>query len=188
MCSIAPLPLRTASVYDGEMLRIALVVLALSACSKKDKAPEDKPAEKPAIDLTGPCGPLAVLVDGAPLEGLVHGTSVIMESGSYRTPMVQLYNHDKATCEEALTGSRTPQENEINVRAWHGEMPGVGIDAFTQIEGTITLDKPTETVGETMQICVRAPVVFTPNAGAYTGKKVSISGTFAAPFCGVRKS
>ncbi|MFN0251625.1 MAG: hypothetical protein ACKV2T_32415 [Kofleriaceae bacterium] len=37
-------------------------------------------------------------------------------------------------------------------------------------------------------ICVRAPVVFTPDAGAYSGKKVSISGTFAAKFCGVNKS
>ncbi len=180
------------------MLRITLVLLALSACSKKNDAKndpknettQDKPAPEaaPKIDTTGPCGPLTVLVDGAPIEGLTHGTAVIMESGSYRTPMIQLFNHDKATCEEALSGRRSVKENEINVRAWHGQMPGVGIDSYTHIEGTLTLDKPTEKVGETMQICVRAPVVFTPNAGAYSGKKVSIAGTFAAPFCGVNKS
>jgi hypothetical protein len=175
------------------MIRIALLVLAVAACGKKDDKPAgDKPSEtttaKPGADTTGPCPPLAVLVDGKPLEGITHGQGVIMENSGYRTPMIQLYNHDKSTCEEILTGRRTPQENEINVRAWHGQMPGVGIDAFTQIEGTLTLDKPTEKVGETMQICVRAPVVFTPNAGAYSGKKVSIVGTFAAPFCGVNKS
>jgi hypothetical protein len=182
------------------MIRCAVVVIALCACSKKDDKPADKPADpsadksgeapaaKPKVDTSGPCGPLAVLADGAPIEGLVHGTAVIMENAGYRTAMIQLFNHDKATCEEALSGRRSVQENEINVRAWHGAAPGVGIDAFTQIEGTITLDKPTETVGETMQICVRAPVVFTPNAGAYSGKKVSIAGTFAAKFCGVNKS
>lgn len=181
------------------MKQFLCVVVMLGACSKKGDKPApavDQPAgdppasavAAPKVDTTGPCGPLAVLVNGKPLEGVVHGTAVIMESGSYRTPMIQLYNHDKATCEEALTGRRSPQENEINVRAWHGERPGVRIDAFTQIEGTITLDKPTDKVGETMQICVRAPVVFTPNAGAYAGKKVSIAGAFAAPFCGVNKS
>jgi hypothetical protein len=181
------------------MIRLSIVVCVLAGCSKKDDKPVDnvpavaptpvgEGAAKPTVDTTGPCGPLAVLVDGKPLEGLLHGTAVIMESGSYRTPMIQLFNHDKATCEEALTGRRSTKENEINVRAWHGASPGVGIDAFTQIEGTITLDKPTEKVGETMQICVRAPVVFTPNAGAYSGKKVSIAGSFAAPFCGVNKS
>lgn len=186
------------------MVRFVVIVSLVglvTGCGKKDDKPADKPADpstaaptpaegsaKPKVDVSGPCGPLTVLVDGTPIEGLTHGTAVVMESGSYRTPMIQLFNHDKATCEEALSGRRSTKENEINVRAWHGASPGVGIDAFTQIEGTITLDKPTETVGETMQICVRAPVVFTPNAGAFTGKKVSIAGAFSAPFCGVNKS
>ena len=110
-----------------------------------------------------------------------------MVSGSYTTHMINLYNHDKATCEEALTGRHTVQEGEVYAKAFHGAAPGVGIDVYTHVEGTLTLDKVTETPGEPVTICVRQPVVFTPNAGQFTGKKVSIVGTFTGTFCGVNK-
>lgn len=172
----------------ASMIRHMLVAIALIGCGKKD----DKPAadKQPAADPSGAgrCPALAVFADGKRLDGLVHGQAVIMENAGYRTPMIQLYNHDKSTCDEILTGRRAPQENEINVRAWHGAMPGVGIDAYTHIGGAIALETPTETVGEVMKICVRGPVVFTPNAGAYSGKQVTIEGLFAASYCGVNKS
>jgi len=144
-------------------------------------------AKAPAVDLKAPCPALSVTVDGAELPGLVHGLGVTMVSGSYTTHMVQLFNHDKSTCEEIVSGRRNSQPDEIVVKAFHGAAPGVGIDVFTQVEGTLTVDKATETVGEPLEICVRAPVTFTPNAGTYTGKKVAIVGTFTGKFCGVNK-
>lgn len=174
------------------MLLVTLLGAGLLAggCGKKDgdqggDQPGDKAGAKPS--LTGPCPALAVTADGAPVEGLTHGHAVTMVSGSYTTHMIQLFNHDKSTCEEMLSGRRSVHDGEINVRAFHGQMPGVGIDAYTHVEGTLTLDAKTETVGEPLQICVRAPVTFTPNAGDFKGKQVSIVGTFAAKFCGVNK-
>ncbi|MBL9015246.1 MAG: hypothetical protein JNL83_13770 [Myxococcales bacterium] len=181
-----------------------IAVLVAAGCGKKkgdsdtdkasgdkpagDKAAGDKPAgDKPAVDLSGPCPALKITVDGAPLEAAWVGQGVTMVSGSYTTQMVRLYNHDKATCEEALSGRHNVQDNEISVRAWHGAAPGVGIDAYTHVQGTLTLDKVTDKVGEDLVICVRAPVEFTPNAGAYSGKKVSIVGTFTGKYCGVNK-
>jgi len=145
-------------------------------------------AAAPAVDPNAPCPELAVTVDGAALPGLVHGTGVTMVSGSYTTHMVQLFNHDKSTCEEIVSGRRNVQPDEIVVKAFHGAAPGVGIDVYTHVQGTITLDKGTDKVGEPLEICVRQPVTFTPNAGTYTGKKVAIVGKFSGKFCGVNPS
>jgi len=187
------------------MMKLGMIVVTLFAfaCGKDkgadkgtaDKGTADKggggageSAAVPAVDPNAPCPELAVTADGAALTGLTHGMGVTMVSGSYTTHMVHLFNHDKSTCEEIVSGRRNTQEGELNVRAWHGAAPGVGIDVFTQIEGTITLDKGTEKVGEPLEICVRKPITFTPNAGAYNGKKVTIVGKFTGAFCGVNKS
>ncbi|MBL0218769.1 MAG: hypothetical protein IPQ07_33445 [Myxococcales bacterium] len=146
------------------------------------------PAAPPPVDPNTPCPALAVTVDGTPLSGLVHGKGVTMVSGSYTTHMVQLFNHDKSTCEEIVSGRRSSQPDEIAVKAFHGASPGVGIDVFTQVQGPLTLDKPADKVGEPLEICVRQPITFTPNAGVYNGKKVSIVGKFTGTFCGVNKS
>ena len=74
------------------------------------------------------------------------------------------------------------------MRAWAGTAPGVAIDAFTQLDGAITVDKAAPTVGQPFEVCVRKPVTFTPDAGSYVGKKVTIVGKFTGEFCGVNKS
>ena len=167
---------------------IAGAGLLLGACSKKDKdaggGQGGGQGGDPKADLSGPCPALAVTVEGAPLEGLVHGHAVTMVNGSYTTHVVQLFNHDKSTCEEMLSGRRSVHDGEVTVRAFHGEMPGVGVDSYTHVAGTLTLDKPTDKVGEPMQICVRTPIEFTPTAGDFKGKKVTVVGTFTAKFCG----
>jgi hypothetical protein len=134
------------------------------------------------------CPALSVTVDGSPIVGLGYGQGLTLMNAGYTTHMVQLFNHDRTTCEDTLALRHADEPDEINVRAWHGAAPGVGIHAFTQIEGTITLDKQTDKVGEPLVICVREPISFTPNAGAYSGKKVTIVGTFTGTFCGVNKT
>lgn len=177
------------------MMKLGMVVMALFAFACKDKGGADKSSAdkgtgtaEPAINPNAPCPELAITADGAAITGLVHGKGVTMVSGAYVTQMVHLFNHDKSTCEELVSGQRNTHLGEINVRAFHGDRPGVGIDEFTQVEGALTLDKAAKAVGEPLEICVRKPVTFTPNAGSYIGKKVTIVGKFAGAFCGVNKS
>ncbi|MBA3453687.1 MAG: hypothetical protein H0T42_11400 [Deltaproteobacteria bacterium] len=175
------------------MTKLAAIGLTLCvlACGKdKSGDAERVPQTPPAVALGGvqACPPLSVTLDGAPIAGLGHGKGVTLMNAGYTTHMVQLYNHDKTTCEDTLALRHTQEEGEINVRAWHGAAPGVGIDAFTQVEGKITLDRTPEKVGDDLDICVREPISFTPNAGTYSGKKVAIVGKFSGVFCGVNKT
>jgi hypothetical protein len=184
------------------MISIALWML-VAACGKKDGADDktkesnadkgkdqgkDSAAKPTAKADDGACPVLTVMVDGKPVEGKFTGQAVTAENSGYQTQMVELYNHDKYTCDEALKGRHTPVENEVYVKAFHGVYPGVGIDAYTHLEGKLTLDKPPAKVGEPLEICVRKPIEFTPNAGAFNGKKVSIVGKFSGVYCGVWKS
>ncbi|MDX2090960.1 MAG: hypothetical protein SFX73_24080 [Kofleriaceae bacterium] len=169
-----------------------MVCLGVSACGRGGSGGGGESSgatgSASAAPASGACPALAVTVEGSPLSGLVHGQAVTMENAGYTTHMVNIYNHDKATCEEALSGRHNVQKDEIFVKAFHGAAPGVGIDAYTHLEGTLTLDKPPGAVGAPVEICVRAPITFTPNAGAFAGKKVTIVGRFSGAFCGVKKS
>lgn len=169
-----------------------MLALALSACGKSDKGSPSTIQKDPpgAAPEKGACPALEVTVDGAKVEGLGHPVAIVAENAGYRTPIVKYFNHDKMTCDKAITGQNLGTEGELVVRAWSGQAPGVGIEAWTQLEGasSVTVEAATEKVGETMTLCVRKPIVFTPSVGAYSGKKVSIVGTFSAPFCGVWKS
>jgi hypothetical protein len=170
--------------------KLVLLALALGACGKSDQGSSATQKDPPGAAARGGCPTLEVTVDGVKVEGLGHPVAIIAENAGYRTPMVKYFNHDKMTCAKALTGQDLGTEGELVVRAWSGQAPGVGIEAWTQLESasSVTVESTTEKVGEPMTLCVPKPIVFTPSAGAYSGKKVSIVGRFSASFCGVWKS
>lgn len=133
----------------------------------------------------GKCPALEITVDGAPLEGMTHGQAVTVINPPYTIHMVNLYNRE-APCESPPSMARQPAEGEIYAKAWFSDMPGVGIDAYTEVpmKPNIKVTKETKTVGEPFEICVFEPVAFTPTAGAYTDKKVVMKGLFTGTFCG----
>jgi hypothetical protein len=172
---------------------LVLLALPLAACGKSDPKTDPAPqgqaeAKAKAKDEAAGCPALAITVDGKPLSGSFRGVAVTAENAGYKTQLIHLYDHDKFACEEELKGRHTPVDNEVFVKAFHGAYPGVGIGAYTHLEGKLTLDRPPGKVGEPLEICVREPVQFTPNAGSFSGKKVSIVGKFAGKYCGVWKS
>ncbi len=88
------------------MTKLGLVVVVLTcACAKKDGA------------SGGSCKPLTVTVDGAPLPALTKGLAKANNMNGDISYEVQLFNHDKATCDELLdkTGRQHPG-GEISVR------------------------------------------------------------------------
>lgn len=177
------MPLRGLALSALSALASTLVTSAgCKASSDPPPAGEARPAAP--VDLSGPCPALSVTVDGVPLTGLSHGQAVTLVNAGQTTQLVNLFDHDQATCEEALAGRHPLRAGEHYVKAFHSAAPGVGIETHTQLEGTLTLDRMATKVGEPVEICVRRPVVFTPGGGAYEGKLVSIVGKFAGAWCG----
>lgn len=136
----------------------------------------------------GACGPLKVTVDGQELTGLGHGLALTQSTGSSTSEQVQLFNHDKVTCEEVLSrAGRTVAQGEIRVRANAGTetlMRSVGIDVHTQLGVAVRLvgGKPAKP-GDQVTLCV-PETSFTPAMGDFEKKQVTISGTFTGTYCG----
>ena len=162
------------------MKTIGVLVLGFgfaAGCAKKDSA------------TAGSCKPLSVTVDGAALPALPNGLAKANNMNGDISYEVQLFNHDKATCDDLLnkTGREIP-EGEVSVRAFAAGAgmtgKGVAIGAHTQMGGAVTLasDKP-KAVGDVVKVCVDN-VAFKPIAGAYKDKQVVVNGLFAGKYCG----
>ena len=162
------------------MKKIGLL-LALAACgSKKEAASGDS------------CKPLSVTVNGEALPALPHGLAKANNMNGDISYEVQLFNHNKATCDELLNKSgRQIPEGEVSLRAFAAGAgmtgKGVAIGAHTQMGGNVTLvtDKP-KAAGDIVKVCVDN-VSFKPIAGDYKDKQVVVNGLFAGSFCGEMK-
>ena len=149
----------------------------VAGCAKKDGA------------TAGSCKPLTVTVDGAALPALPHGLAKANNMNGDVSYEVQLFNHDKATCDDLLnkTGRQIP-EGEISVRAFAAGAgmtgKGVAIGAHTQMGGNVTLvgDKP-KAAGNIVKVCVDN-ASFKPIAGDYRDKQVVVNGLFEGTYCG----
>ena len=162
------------------MIKLVLLVVVVAACAKKDGA------------TGGACKDLSVTVDGTPLPALSKGLAKANDMNGDVSYEVQLFNHDKATCDDMLNKSgRQVPENEISVRAFAAGAgmtgKGVAIDAHTQMGGAVTLasDKP-KAVGDVVKVCVDN-VSFKPVAGKYKDKQVVVNGLFQGTYCGEMK-
>jgi hypothetical protein len=131
------------------------------------------------------CGPLTVTLDGKPIDGMTHGLGV-HDIGGYS---ITVFNHDKTTCDEMLSGARAIQDGEKSVTVSAGGQLGAGIsyDANTQmgtgISGSIKT-KPAK-AGDPMAICINGTVAL--QIGDDKGKKVHVEGEVDGQFCGDRK-
>jgi hypothetical protein len=160
-------------------MRNALILLTAllpltTACSKKGG---------------GACKALSVTIDGKAIPGLGHGLARVNKMHDERNWEVDLFNHDKVTCEQFNSKSgRSVAEGEISVRAFAGGEgmmgAGVGIDSHTQSGVTVNLtgDKP-KVVGDKVTICVDN-ASFKPMVGANKDKTVVIDGLFEGSYCG----
>jgi hypothetical protein len=140
----------------------------------------------------GACKPLAVTVDGQPLAAMPNGLARSNNMNGDITYEVQMFNHDKSTCEEMVSkGGRQVPEGEVSVRAFAGGAGmmgrGVGIESHTQaaVDATLISDKPKGN-GDVVKICVK-DASFTPKIGDYKDKKVTITGLFEGKYCGELK-
>lgn len=156
-------------------LALALAVVAAAAgCGKKKTADN--------------CGALTVTVDGKPLEAMPNGLARLNIYGDSKTYEVQVFNHDKSSCESFISKSgRQIPDGEVSVRAFAGGDGlmgrGVGIEMHTQAGGDVDLVTKPKAVGDPVQICVDS-VSFSPGIGDNKGKKVSIKGLLTGKYCG----
>ncbi len=156
---------------------IAVLVAVLAGCGAKKEA------------ASGECKPLSVTVDGQPLPALPHGLAKANNRDGDISYEVQLFNHDKATCDELLDKSgRQLPDGEVSVRAFAAGAgmtgKGVAIGAHTQMGGHVTLaSEAPKAVGDVVKVCVDN-VSFKPIAGAYKDKQVVVNGLFAGTYCG----
>ncbi len=137
----------------------------------------------------GSCARLAVTVDGTVHPALPHGLARISKMTNSSTIEVEMFNHDKATCDEMTSKKgRNIHDGEISVRAFTGGSgmmgTGVGIEAHTQAGGNVRLvgDKPTA-VGDIVKICVDN-ASFVPAIGSFKNKQVTVTGLFEGKYCG----
>ena len=157
------------------MTKLALLVALLVGCSSKQDG--------------GACKPLSVTVDGTALPPLGNGLAKANNMNGDISYEVQLYNHDKATCDALLdkAGRQVP-EGEIMVRGFAAGAgmtgKGVAIDAHTQMGGPVTLaSEVPKAAGDIVKVCVDN-VSFKPIAGRYKDKQVVIDGLFTGTYCG----
>lgn len=154
-------------------LALVLVLACAAGCKKKT-------AES--------CGALTVSVDGKPLAAMPNGLARLNVHGDNKTYEVEVFNHDKSTCEEfASNKGRQIPDGEVSVRAFGGGDglmgKGVGIEAHTQAGGDVDVVTKPKAVGDPVAICVDG-VTFTPKIGDYKDKKVEINGLFTGKYCG----
>lgn len=160
---------------------VVVAALLAAGCSKKDGGGGG-----------GACKPLSVTVDGTALAAMPHGLARSNNMNGDVSFEVQMFNHDKSTCDEMVSKSgRNIQDGEVSVRAFAGGGgmmgKGVGIGAHTQAGGNINLvgDKP-KAVGDIVKICA-GDISFTPKMGDHKDKKVVVSGLFEGKYCGELK-
>lgn len=160
-----------------------ILALAAAACGKSD----DKGGGGGGGG--GSCGPLKVTIDGAEVTGLGHGLAITQKMQGEASEQVQLFNHDKATCEEVLSksGRQTP-DGEIAVRANAGKstmMKAIGINSSTQMGIEVKLvGKAPSKPGDKVTLCV-PETTFKPAGGEHAGKTITMAGTFEGTYCGV---
>jgi hypothetical protein len=156
---------------------LVLVLVLAAACAKKDTA------------TAASCKPLSVVVDGAALPALPTGLAKANNMNGDVSYEVQLFNHDKVTCDDLLNKTGRPiPDGEVSVRAFAAGAgmtgKGVAIGVHTQMGGNVTLvsDKP-KAVGDIVSVCVDN-VAFKPIAGDYKDKQVVVNGLFSGKYCG----
>jgi hypothetical protein len=158
-------------------MRALAIVAMLAGCGGTKEA------------ASGECKPLTVTVDGQPLPALPHGLAKANNMNGDVSYEVQLFNHDKATCDALLDKSgRQIPDGEVSVRAFAAGAgmtgKGVAIGSHTQMGGNVRLaSEPPKAVGDVVKVCVDH-VAFTPIAGAYKDKNVVVDGLFAGTYCG----
>ncbi len=134
------------------------------------------------------CGALTVTVDGKPVAAMPNGFARLNLQSSDKIYEVDVFNHDKTTCEQILSKSgRNVPDGEVSIRAFAGGDglmgKGVGIESHTQAGGDIDLVTKPHAVGDAVAICVD-DVSFTPRIGDNKGKKVTIKGLVTGRYCG----
>ncbi len=133
------------------------------------------------------CKPLSVTIDG---KAVVLGHALGRHNtGTSESWEVDVFNHDKVTCEQYMNKSGRPvADGEVNVRAFAGGDgmmgKGVGIGANTQAGKSVELvGDPPKAKGEPISICVDN-VSFKGMVGEYKDKPIVIDGLFQAASCG----
>lgn len=133
------------------------------------------------------CPPLKITVGGSPVA-VPHGFAV--RTARPNGFQIELYNHDKVTCDAMLKSSRTvePGETEVRVLASDdGSYNVIGVDAYTHAAVEAQIVKKGAAPNDDVAICVPKEVTFTPNAGTAKDKAVTVQGLFQGKFCGERK-
>ncbi len=178
--------LGTAVLGYGAQMRRSLVIVTLLApgllalassagCSKK----RDPSA----------CRVMSVTAGGVAIAGLGHGLARLNKTGHTQSWQVDVWNHDKVTCQTYNNKrGRTVETGEVSVRAFAGGEgmmgQGVGIDAHTQggVEVELVSAEP-KAIGDKVTLCVDR-AAFKPIAGTHKDQDVVIDGLFEGTYCG----
>jgi len=158
------------------LLLVTTLLALTSACSKKGGG-------------GGSCKPLSITVDGKAIPGLGHGLARLNKMGSDQSYEVDVFNHDKVTCEKFNDKhGRAMEPDEVNARAFAGGEgmmgKGVGIGSHTQSGVTVeVVGDPPKAVGDLVKICVDN-ATFKPAVGDLKDKAVVVDGLFEGKYCG----
>ncbi|HUH03759.1 MAG TPA: hypothetical protein VML75_17310 [Kofleriaceae bacterium] len=153
-----------------------LLALLTIACGNKIDEPPPVPVAA--------CPELRVAVDGDALTGLTHAVGIQDRRGGF---LVHVFDHDQTTCEGAVRGLRTPQAGEVAVHVYAGKadaLRAIGFGEHTEMGIEARIDRRPEKAGDRIAICVPEEVSFSPAAGRFAGRTVSVIGRFEAEFCG----
>jgi hypothetical protein len=155
---------------------LSLVCLGTFACKKKEGGP------------AAGCPPLKITVDGQPLQ--LPSAFGIKDQGKWW--QVELFSHDKHTCDTILKKARAVHPGEVSARAFldptsKGPLAqSVGLGFHTQGMVRVDLAQEPKQAGDMLALCVPNEVSFSPAVGSAKGKKVVIHGLFQGRFCGNR--
>lgn len=168
-------------------------LLAVSACggggvSNAENGSDSAMSSVDSID----CPPLAVTIGGEAVEGLDHAFAYSEPEMGPGTGGfgVEILNHDEASCEDILAGSRGAPPGEVSVRAFVTEgssMGTVGVGSKNNMTRGIELAGKPAKEGDMVAICVSDATWTSGGFGDDAGKTYQINGLFAAPYCGERQ-
>ena len=164
-------------------IAIGIACLGLAAACGKGK------------DGGGSCPAGEITLDGQKL-GHTHGHGVLADGFT----MIQLYDHDKVTCEEILatktadivrlTQERAKSNDEFSVRVSAGRANSISLGANTLMSDTKVKAKivtKADKVGDKLAICLTAAAEYELQVGPHKGKKLVMKGLFEGKYCGERK-
>lgn len=164
-------------------IAIGIACVGLAAACGKSKSGGDS---CPAGEIT---------VDGQKL-GHKYGLASLADGFT----MIQLYDHDKVTCEEIvatkmadimrLTQERGKSNDEFSVRVSAGKANSIGLGANTLMDDSkvkAKLVSKADKVGDNVAICLTEPAEYVLQVGRYEGKKLVMKGLFEGKYCGERK-